>query len=83
MNWKDAPVSRLVCYCKRVTKGQIIRAIANGARDLEDIKRETSACTGTTCETENPSGECCMKVILEMLGYYAPLAEALRWKKYD
>lgn len=81
MNWKDAPASRLVCYCKNVTKENIICAITNGARSLEDIQRETFACTGGKCKTENPSGMCCEKDILEMLAYYAPLAEALHWKK--
>lgn len=82
MNWKDAPVSRVVCYCKSISKEDIICAIANGARNLDDIRRMTSACTGENCETVNPSGECCGKDVLEMIGYYAPFSEALKWKKF-
>lgn len=80
MNWKDAPAARVICYCKNITKAEIIRAITNGARNLDDIRRMTSACTGTKCETRNPSGKCCGGEIVEMLSYYAPVAEALRWR---
>jgi bacterioferritin-associated ferredoxin len=77
MNWKDAPVSRFICYCKKVTKESIIRAIKNGARDLDDIKLMTLACTGTKCKTENPHGVCCEKDVVEMIAFYTQLTEAL------
>ena len=80
MNWKDAPSSRFICYCKDVTKEDIIVAIANGARSLEDVMRATLACTGKNCAALNPSGTCCEKDIREMIAYYAPLAEAMHWK---
>lgn len=81
MDWKDAPASRPVCFCKMISKKEIICAISAGARSLDDIKRMTFACTGSECAIMNPSGKCCEKDILEMIAFYAPLAEALHWKK--
>lgn len=48
--------NEIVCYCSNVTKGQIVEAIENGARTLDDIKKMTGACTVGRCEELNPKG---------------------------
>ena len=78
MDWKDQNVNSLVCYCKRVTKKEIIMAINNGARSVEDIREATGACTGNQCRTLNPTGRSCFNDIQAMIAYYGPLAEAFK-----
>lgn len=50
---------QIICYCSHVTKGQIIEAVQNGARTLDDIRQATSACTLSNCKTMNPKKRCC------------------------
>jgi len=51
--------SELICYCKEVNKGDIIKAIKIGGTTLEEIKVQTTACTGKSCKTKNPQKRCC------------------------
>ena len=62
--------SEVICYCKSVTKGEIIKAIKNGAKDLVDIQKMTSANTGNKCKTMNPKGKCCAGDIKAILNLY-------------
>lgn len=78
MDWKDVAVNNYICYCMKVTKKEIILAINQGARTIDDIKEQTRACTGDKCRLTNPTGRCCIGDVQEMLDYYAPLADALR-----
>ncbi|MCK5833175.1 (2Fe-2S)-binding protein [bacterium] len=57
----------MVCYCKEVTKGQIVSAIRNSADSLKKIQQTTGACTGNNCAEMNPSGKCCDTDIIEIL----------------
>ena len=47
----------IVCYCSNVTKGQIIEAMENGAKNLKDIRRMTGACTVGRCKELSPRGK--------------------------
>lgn len=41
------------CYCTRVTRAQVLAAIEQGCRSIEDLQRATGACTGCrTCRPE-------------------------------
>lgn len=40
----------VVCYCSKVTKGQIRQAMDQGARTLNDIREMTGACTLHRCK---------------------------------
>ena len=40
----NAPDSTMVCYCGKVTKGQILQAVAAGSRTFEQLRRATGAC---------------------------------------
>lgn len=52
---------KVVCICNKIRKGVIEKAIRNGARTLEDIRRRTRAGTGP-CSPNR-----CGPVIREML----------------
>ena len=51
-----APPGAVVCYCSGVTKGEILRAIAGGARTLAEIRARTGACTVARCKELSPRG---------------------------
>jgi NAD(P)H-nitrite reductase large subunit len=61
---QDDPV---VCYCGNVRRSEILRAITQGARSLEEIQRATGAGTGSRCQELNPKGHCCHGDILAIL----------------
>ena len=44
----------VVCYRAGVTKAQILEALDNGARNLDDIKQMTGACTIGRCKELSP-----------------------------
>jgi NAD(P)H-nitrite reductase large subunit len=52
---------KVVCICNKIRKGVIEKAIRNGARTLDDIRRRTRACTGPCTPNR------CGPVIREML----------------
>lgn len=76
-DWKKAPASQTVCYCKNVNKEEIVRAIAKGAETVQDISRLTGACTGGECATKNPSGQCCCTDIQALIDLYLPALKAM------
>lgn len=65
-NILDAPEEELVCYCSKVSKGDILLAIRHGAATLAGIKAITGACAVGRCEELNPRGRCCSKEILAL-----------------
>lgn len=71
MNWKEAADDTMVCYCKKITKDTIVRAIKAGNSSLKEIQQATTACTGGNCKEMNPSGKCCSGDILEILRIYS------------
>ncbi len=50
----------IVCCCSNVTKGQILEAMGNGARTMNDVCRMTGACTNANCKEKSPRGACYM-----------------------
>ena len=44
----------IICYCSNVTKDQIIKAMEQGARTLNDIRKMTGACTLHRCKRIKP-----------------------------
>ncbi len=57
----------LICYCKQITKQEVVTAIENGAKTLKDVQQITNACTGNQCKELNPKGICCSGDINELL----------------
>ncbi len=74
MNWKKAADDQIVCYCKNVSKAEIVHAIKQGNTTLKLIQEKTSACTGGNCKQMNPSGACCSADILSLIALYTDTA---------
>ncbi len=53
---RAAPGTEMVCYCAQVTKADILRAVAQGARSLAAVKAATGACTQARCRETSPRG---------------------------
>ena len=51
-------MSKIICYCKNVTKAEMEQAIEKGAKTLGDIQNMTGACIGGQCKELNPLGRC-------------------------
>lgn len=60
----------IICYCSNVTKAQILIALENGAKTLDDIRKITGACTLGMCKELSPRGKCCSSIILEVIDEY-------------
>jgi NAD(P)H-nitrite reductase large subunit len=60
-------MEEIICYCRNVTKKEILIAMMRGARSLNDIQVATGACTGEQCDMMNPKGRCCATEILALL----------------
>ena len=67
IDWKNAPPEQTVCFCNEVRKKDIARAVADGARTLEEVIEATRAGLGGDCAARNPSGRCCRGDILMLL----------------
>ncbi len=46
---------RMICYCAEVTEGDIRNALEHGAKDINDIKKRTGACSMGRCLQMNPA----------------------------
>lgn len=69
-DWENAGLEEIVCYCNKVSKGDIIDAIADGAETVEQISAANKAGDGKDCATLNPSGKCCREDIQALLDIY-------------
>ncbi|MEG0283923.1 MAG: (2Fe-2S)-binding protein [Erysipelotrichales bacterium] len=58
---------KMICYCSNVSESDIIEAINKGARNIDDIREMTSACTISNCLEMNPKKRCCSQDIIEVL----------------
>src|SRR5687768_5041420 len=64
----DLPDTAQICACENVSKADIVSQIAgNGARTLDDLKKNTRACTG--CGGCTPMVADILKTTLEDLGH--------------
>ena len=66
-NILDAPQSEIVCWCSGVSKISIINAVRDRARNVDDIRKLTGACTLGRCKELSPRGRCCSKEINMLL----------------
>ncbi|NTV49545.1 MAG: hypothetical protein HGB32_01795 [Geobacteraceae bacterium] len=66
-NILEAPLNEIVCWCSGVNKQSILGAMQNGARNMDDIRRMTGACTQGRCKELSPRGRCCSKEIIILL----------------
>lgn len=59
--------SSLVCYCGRVSRERIVKAIRAGATTLKKVQKATGAGIGDRCKELNPKGTCCIPDIVAIL----------------
>lgn len=59
--------NEIICYCSNVSREQIVSAIQNGAKSMDDIRNMTSACTIANCTVMNPKKRCCSSDIMKIL----------------
>lgn len=57
----------IICWCSRVTRARICKAIKGGAQSLAEIRAVTGACTVGRCKELNPKGRCCSADIKDLL----------------
>lgn len=60
----------MICYCSNVTRGEIIAALEEGAKTLDDIRKMTGACTKGNCKELSPRGKCCSPLIMQIIEEY-------------
>ena len=60
-----------ICYCDKVTKGDIVTAVMEGAKTLKDVISVTGAMKHINCEENNPTGKCCGDDIVEVIKEYS------------
>ena len=59
---------KYICYCSKVTEGEIIDAVINqGAENINDIIKITGAMENGNCTLNNPLGKCCGSIIMETI----------------
>jgi bacterioferritin-associated ferredoxin len=54
-----------VCYCAQLTRKDIQRAVANGKITIPEIRDYTNKKDTGRCLTENPTGKCCHRAIMD------------------
>jgi len=60
-------MENVICYCSDVSKDEIVQAIINGAKTLDDIRIATKACTVGRCSEYSPHKKCCSSDIYKLL----------------
>ena len=68
---KEKKMFEYICYCDKVTKGDIVAAVMGGAQTLEEVMAATGAMEHSDCANNNPSGKCCGSDILEVIKMYS------------
>lgn len=62
--FKTGAEPKYICYCNKVTEEQIRRAtLVDGARNVKDVIKLTSAMKNGQCKVKNPTGDCCYAVL--------------------
>ncbi|MDN5319493.1 MAG: hypothetical protein PWP05_1271 [Thermovirga sp.] len=78
MDWKKAGKDEIVCYCQKVTKGEIVKAMYEGANTMEEVMKKTKAGIGGRCKELNPRGRCCHPDIEEIMSIYGETVKNLK-----
>jgi bacterioferritin-associated ferredoxin len=65
--YKDDRDNVPVCYCSKLTRGEIKNAVRKGYRTIDEVQEFTGKNITGRCITENPLGECCRNVFLRTI----------------
>ena len=60
-----------ICYCDKVTKGDIVTAVFGGAKTIKSVIEVTGAMKNPNCQENNPKGMCCGADIMEVIKEYS------------
>ncbi|MCQ8892475.1 MAG: (2Fe-2S)-binding protein [Candidatus Methanosuratincola sp.] len=67
VTFKESGPPRPLCYCKQVTEEDVISAIKQGAKTVEDVIEATGIGGGGLCKFTNPYGRCCSRYYLPFI----------------
>lgn len=76
--WRDAPAGYVVCANTGTTKNMILRAITEGAKDIEGLKKAVQLCGDGSCASDNPSNASCSANSAALLSIYGPIFEYMK-----
>jgi hypothetical protein len=60
--FKDKTDNALVCYCYKITKGEIKLAIENGCKSVGEVYKYLNKSKSGSCSSNNPLGKSCSSV---------------------
>ncbi len=60
--FKDKTDSAMICYCYKITRGEIKEAIANGSKSVGDVYKYLDKSKSGSCSTNNPLGKSCSSI---------------------
>lgn len=75
--WRDAPPETEVCTIEGTTKNLVLRAITEGAVDLESLRAKVSLCRNNECSKINPSKRGCVENAQALLDIYVPVFQIM------
>ena len=62
-----------ICYCDKVTKEDILRAIDDGASTIQEAIKATGAMQHCNCAVNNPKVRCCSPEFFAVFDMYSNL----------
>ena len=65
--FKDNNDNVPICYCSDLTRGEIIHAVENRCRNIDEVQTFTQKNITGFCEERNPLGKCCRNVFLKTI----------------
>jgi arsenate reductase (thioredoxin) len=65
--YKDSGENVPVCYCSKLTRGEIKMAVRAGCRTIDEVQQTAGKNITGNCRSENPLGECCRNVFLKTM----------------
>lgn len=67
---EEVTIGEYVCYCNHVTEQDIINAIQDGAKSVQEVIDWTGAMKNSNCAVNNPKGTCCYPDIVCVFDKY-------------
>lgn len=71
--WREAPAESEVCTIEGTTKNMVLRAITEGARDMQSLKDKVRLCENNECARINVSKRGCLENAQALLEVYLPI----------
>lgn len=65
--FKDKTDDALICYCYKISRGEIKEAVANGCKSPSEVYKYLNKTKKGSCETNNPMGKSCTNVFRYVL----------------